>query len=139
MTDLVQTLEDGRKGFADSSDKLAQDGNASVAGTFASLADQRARFSAELRTAAQRSGLSIEPSGSLAGAMHRGWIGLKDAMTGDDADAIVNAALSGEDHAVTEFEKALEGGDLPTDVETTVRTQLATIKTTKSQLESLTS
>ena len=40
--------------------------------------------------------------------MHRGWISLKDALTGDDADGVLKAALTGEDHAVSEYEKALQ-------------------------------
>ena len=40
--------------------------------------------------------------------MHRGWLSLKDALTGDDAGAVLKAAATGEDHAVSEYEKALE-------------------------------
>jgi uncharacterized protein (TIGR02284 family) len=40
--------------------------------------------------------------------VHRGWIALKDALTGDDAEAVLKAALTGEDHAVSEYEDALK-------------------------------
>jgi uncharacterized protein (TIGR02284 family) len=40
--------------------------------------------------------------------VHRGWIALKDALTGDDPEAVLKAALTGEDHAVSEYEDALE-------------------------------
>ena len=31
----------------------------------------------------------------------------RDALTGDDADAVLKAAATGEDHAVSEYEDAL--------------------------------
>ncbi|WP_235498914.1 PA2169 family four-helix-bundle protein [Knoellia sp. Soil729] len=40
--------------------------------------------------------------------MHRGWISLKDALTGADAAGVLGAAVTGEDHAVSEYETALE-------------------------------
>jgi uncharacterized protein (TIGR02284 family) len=33
---------------------------------------------------------------------------LKDALTGDDAAAVLKAAVTGEDHAVSEYDDALE-------------------------------
>lgn len=137
IKDLVQTLEDGRKGFADAADKLATDGNAQLAGEFQQFAEQRQRFSAELRTVATANGVVLEEDGSIAGAVHRGWIALKDALTGDDATAIAAAAKSGEDHAVSEYEKALDGDSLPSDVSTLVKRQAEEIRTVRDRVAAL--
>ena len=139
ITDLVQTLEDGRKGFADAATRLAEDGNAELARRFEDFSEQRARFSAQIRSIATQKGLSIDEDGSLAGALHRGWTGLKDALTGDDADAIVEAARRGEEHAVSEYEKAIDSEQLPDELETTVREQLSTIAETRDAVSSMTS
>ena len=139
ITDLVQTLEDGRKGFADAAKKLADDGNQQLATTFERFATQRQELSTELRRVAAQQGISLDESGSIAGSLHRGWIGLKDALTGDSAESIVSAAKSGEDHAVSEYDKALDDDDLPADVRTTVSDQRTTIRSTRDSLESMTS
>lgn len=139
IKDLVQTLEDGRKGFADAAKKLADDGNTELAAEFHRFAQQRQQFSAELRTAAHTHGIQFDEEGSIAGALHRGWIALKDAMTGDDPAAIVNAALTGEDHAVSEYDEALGGGSLPSDVSTLVKRQAEEIRTVRDRVATLAS
>ena len=137
IKDLVQTLEDGRKGFSDAADKLADDGNAALASRFQSFAEQRQRFSAELRTAATEAGEPLDEDGSIAGALHRGWISLKDALTGDDADSIVAAAETGENHAVKEYEKALEDDDLPPAVRGVVQRQANEIRSVRDEVASI--
>lgn len=139
ITDLVQTLEDGRKGFQDAARKLADDGNQQVASRFEELAAQRSGFSDELRTFATQNGIDIDEGGSIAGSLHRSWVGLKDALTGSDADAIVSAAESGEKHAVKEYDKALEQDDLPTALRSTVSRQQDSIRSTHSTLQSMSS
>ncbi len=138
IKDLVQTLEDGRKGFADAAAKLADDGNTQLATEFTQFAEQRQRFSSELRTVAASAGVEFDEDGSVAGALHRGWIALKDALTGDDPDAIVNAAETGEEHAVSEYEKALDRGELPSDVAMLVKRQAEEIRTVRDRLAALT-
>ena len=38
-------------------------------------------------------------SGSVAGALHRGWVDVKSMVTGKDEEAVLNEAERGEDHA----------------------------------------
>lgn len=112
IEDLVETLEDGRKGFSEAAEKLREGGHAQLAEQMREFSDQRTRFSSELRTMATSAGAEIDEDGSASGALHRGWMGLKAALTGDDAHAILAAAESGEDHAVGEYEDALENDGL---------------------------
>src|SRR5690242_15614714 len=101
--DLIQTLEDGKDGFAKAADKLADSDAPEVASTFRELSEQRARMSAELDVLAKQYGDDIEESGSVAAAVHRGWMTLRDALTGSDASGVIAVAEQGEDHAVSEF------------------------------------
>ena len=137
IKDLVQTLEDGRKGFGDAADSLADDGNTQLADQFRGYAQQRAKFADELRTAATEAGESIDEDGSIAGALHRGWISMKDALTGDSAEAVVKAAESGEEHAVKEYDKALEDDDLDASVRTLVERQRDEIRTAHQRVQEL--
>lgn len=105
--DLIETLEDGRQGFASAAEKLADTDRADLAPKFRELGEQRAGFAAELETIAAQYGDDIDESGSAAAAVHRGWMALKDALAGSDPDGVLDAAEQGEDHAISEYEDAL--------------------------------
>lgn len=105
--DLIETLEDGREGFTRAADKLADSDRPDLADTFRSYADQRGRFAQDLRNLAAQYGDNIEEDGSMLGALHRGWMSIKDAVTGDSPQAVLDSAEQGEDHAKSEYRKAL--------------------------------
>ena len=53
--------------------------------------------------------MDLEPdaTGSVAGVLHCGWMDLKSALDRGDR-AILDATETGEDHALTKYQKALE-------------------------------
>ncbi|MBM6403272.1 PA2169 family four-helix-bundle protein [Phycicoccus sp. CSK15P-2] len=106
--DLVETLKDGRAGFASAAEKLRDSDHPQWAATMQRLSDQRATFAREIVDMGHDYGDDVDESGSAGGALHRGWLAVKDALTGDDASGVLGAAAKGEDHAVSEYEKALE-------------------------------
>ncbi len=136
LEDLIETLEDGRKGFEQAADSIADSDNPAIAIDLRRFAQQRAEFSVELREVAGRLGYEIEEEGSVAGALHRGWLSLKDAISGDDPKAVLEAAEEGEDHAVSEFEDALEK-DLPADVRSVVERQAQAVRNAHDRVKSL--
>jgi uncharacterized protein (TIGR02284 family) len=136
LEDLIQTLEDGHQGFDKVAEHLEGQANGSVAERMRSFAEQRADFADELRSLAAMHGIELNDSGTIAGAVHRGWIGLKDAVTGDDASAVLGAAETGEDHAVSEYEEALEM-DLPAEVRTVIQRQAAGVKQAHDEVRNL--
>jgi len=106
--ELVETLKDGERGFADAADKLRDGEHPEWATVLQRFSEQRAGFWREIVDMGHAYGDDVDESGTVAAAVHRGWISLKDALTGDDAEAVLKAALTGEDHAVSEYEDALE-------------------------------
>jgi uncharacterized protein (TIGR02284 family) len=106
--ELVETLKDGERGFADAAEKVRDSEHPAWAETLQRLSGQRAGFAREIVDMGHQYGDDVDESGSVAAAVHRGWLSLKDALTGDDAGAVLAAAATGEDHAVSEYEKALE-------------------------------
>lgn len=136
LEDLIETLEDGRKGFEQAADRLEESGNGELVVDLRRLSRQRQEFSVELRAIAAQHGVEIEEAGSMAGAMHRGWMTLKDALTGDDAKAVLEAAETGEDHAVSEFEDALEK-DLPADVRAIIARQATAVRSAHDEVKAL--
>lgn len=109
--ELAETLRDGERGFADAADKVRDSEHPEWAETLQRLSQQRAGFRREIVDLGHQYGDDVDESGSIAAAVHRGWLSLKDALSGDDAGAVLTAAVTGEDHAVSEYEKAL-GMDL---------------------------
>jgi uncharacterized protein (TIGR02284 family) len=134
--DLIQTLEDGKEGFAKGADKLESSNEPQLAATFRRYSEQRASFSAELDGLAASYGDQIDQSGSIAGALHRGWMSLKDALAGDDPDGVLDAAEQGEDHAVKEYEKAL-ASDISEGLRVVVARQASEVEAAHAQVRAL--
>jgi uncharacterized protein (TIGR02284 family) len=106
--ELVETLKDGERGYADAAEKLRDGEHPEWATTLQRFSEQRAGFWREIVDLGHEYGDDVDESGTVAAAMHRGWIALKDALTGDDADAVLKAVVTGEDHAVSEYDDAVE-------------------------------
>ncbi len=134
--DLVETLQDGRKGFADAAERLTDSDRAEWATTLRRFADQRAQFATELEQLGAAYGDDVEEDGSVAAKAHRGWMALKDALTGSKPDGVIDACVSGEDHAVSEYEDAL-GKDLSEGLRTVLQRQLGEIQAARAELKGL--
>ena len=134
--DLIQILEDAKSGFDSAADKLAETDRADLAPKFREFANQRASFSAELEAMAASYGDDIDEDGSVAGAVHRGWMAVKDAFSGDDPDGVLNAAEQGEDYAVNEYEKALDK-EISIDLRTTIQRQYTDVKSAHDTVRNL--
>lgn len=135
--DLVETLEDGRKGFAAAAEKLADTTRSDLTPKFTSWSDQRARFAADLTGMAAAYGDDIDESGSVAGTFHRGWLAMKDALAGSDPEGVLDAAAQGEDHAVSEFEKALNEDDVSIALRQKIEDQLGQIRSVRDEVRTL--
>src|SRR5205814_4678296 len=134
IDDLIETLKDGQEGFKQAAESVK---NPQLKSLFNDYAQQRARFIVELRSKAQTPD-EREPdvSGSATGALHRGWINLKSALSRGDDHAILAECERGEDSAVEEYQKALNDG-LSEPVREIVSRQYAEIKATHDRIRDL--
>jgi uncharacterized protein (TIGR02284 family) len=104
---------------------------------FSDYSQQRSRFATALQSEACRHGeTEPETSSSATGALHRGWINLKSAITGGDEHAILPECERGEDSAVEEYKKALDDGLSPSAQELVSR-QFSDIKAAHDRIKSL--
>lgn len=133
LNNLIETLKDGEQGFRESADKLK---NTTYAATFRSIASERASAASELQSEVARLGGKPETSGSTSGALHRGWIGLKAALTGNDDHAILEEAERGEDSAVKNYRDALSK-DLPTDIRSIVERQYRQVQQRHNEVRAI--
>ena len=134
--ELVETLKDGERGFATAAEQLRDGDRAEWAEALQRFSEQRAGFHREIVDLGEDYGDDVEESGTVAAALHRGWISLKDALSGGDAGSVLEAALTGEDHAVSEYEKALEQ-DLSPGFREVVGRQHAAVLSARDELKAL--
>jgi uncharacterized protein (TIGR02284 family) len=134
LNDLIETLKDGQEGFKQAAESVS---NPNLKSLFSDYSQQRSRFATALQTEARRHGEpDPETSSSATGALHRGWINLKSAITGGDEHAILAECERGEDSAVEEYKKALDNGLSPTAQELVTR-QFAEIKAAHDRIRNL--
>jgi uncharacterized protein (TIGR02284 family) len=134
--DLIETLQDGRTGFADAADKLEATNRAEWATTLRRFSAQRADFAAELEKLGAAYGDDVHEDGSVAAKVHRGWMAVKDKLSGSDADGVLDAAVSGENHTVSEYDEAL-AKDLSVDLREVVARQAAAVKAAREEITAL--
>jgi uncharacterized protein (TIGR02284 family) len=133
LNNLIETCKDGQYGFQTAAEGVK---NSELKTLFGTFAQQRAKFAGELQNEVLRLGGDPEKTGSTAAALHRGWINIKSAVTGEDEHAIIAECERGEDSAVRNYDEALKG-TLHSDIEIIVRRQFTEIKQAHDRIRSL--
>jgi uncharacterized protein (TIGR02284 family) len=130
---LIETCRDGARGFRLAGDHVR---DPELKRLFSEAAAQRETFAAELVPHARVLGGETSAPGSTAGALHRGWMTLKDAMTQYDDDAIIAEAVRGEAVAANEYAEAILG-ILPPAARELIESQYQQILEAQRQIDEL--
>ncbi|MCU1289630.1 MAG: uncharacterized protein JWN60_1859 [Acidobacteria bacterium] len=133
LNNLIETCKDGQNGFQTSAEGVQ---NSNLKSTFYEYSQQRAQYVGELQALVRELGGDPENSGSTAAALHRGWINIKSAVTGQDDAAILNEAERGEDVAKDQYKKALEMS-LPANVSTVIQRQYTGVQAAHDAVKAL--
>jgi uncharacterized protein (TIGR02284 family) len=104
LKDLIETSEDGIEGFRTAADSVD---DATARALFLSRVPTIERGVTDLKGEIRRLGGSTEQHGSVAGALHRGWINLKSAITSKNEASVIAECERGEEHAASVYEQAL--------------------------------
>ena len=134
--ELVETLRDGERGYTSAAEKVRGGEHSEWATTLQHFAEQRADFRREIVSLGREYDDDVDESGTATAMLHRGWIALKDALTGDDPTGVLAAAVTGEDHAISEYDKALEG-DLSAGFREVVVRQRAAVVAARDEVKAL--
>ena len=121
LNDLLETSRDGEQGFRTAAEQ-AQTGD--LQNFLARRASDCAKAAAELEQAVRAHGGTPADGGTMAGAMHRGWVAIKTAMVANDDKAVLKECERGEDAAVASYRKALKHA-LPPGVRSLIERQAA--------------
>jgi uncharacterized protein (TIGR02284 family) len=133
LNDLIETSKDGEKGFR----AAAEDTKTTELKTvFLNRAGDCAAGASELQLLVTRLGGKPEDSGTVAGAVHRGWVNLKAAVSGRTDLAILEECERGEDVAKASYTKALQEA-LPEDIRVVVQRQYDGVVKNHDQIRNL--
>ena len=134
LNELIETSRDGEKGFRTAAEDTK---NAELKDIFLKRAEDCAKGASQLQQLVAKRGEKPEEGGSVAGAMHRGWVNLKATLTGRDDVAILEECERGEDVAKAKYRKALEDDDLPADARQVVQRQYEGVLRNHDQVRAL--
>ena len=134
LNTLIGTLLDSVEGYQ----KAATDTkNSRFAEMFNARAQERQQVIPKLQAVVARLGGNPEDESTTAGAIHRGWINLKEAVLGADDEAIVNEVERGEDYLKGKFETVLGHADLPAEARSAVEEAWTSVKQGHDQMSQL--
>ena len=105
LNDLIQTCYDGEEGFRQCAEQIS---SPQLKSLFTSRSEGCAKAATELGALVGSLGGEAVARGSVSGSMHRNWVSLKAAITGQDDAAILGETERGEDIAVASYRHALE-------------------------------
>ena len=134
LNNLIETSKDGEAGFRAAAEDTK---NPELKSIFLARSRDCAKGAGELQQIVSQLGEAPQTSGSVAGAMHRGWIKVREAVTSRDDAAILEECERGEDVAKALYAKALEDDALPEDIRSVVRRQYDGVMRNHDQIRDL--
>ncbi len=108
LNPLIETTLDSMKGY----NEAAEDSDGRHTQLFKEMGAERSAVASLLQNRVAALGGEPEAHSSYAAAAHRGFMNLKQALTGSDERAIVEEVERGEDHIKGKYEAALDDADL---------------------------
>ena len=119
LNTLIDTCKDGEMGFRNSAHHVK---SAELKTLLSSMADRCTEGSGELSVLVRALDGDPDQRGSVAGALHRGWVDLKAMVMPDDDHAVLEECERGQDAAKGRYRDAL-GQDLPPNVRAVIDRQ----------------
>jgi uncharacterized protein (TIGR02284 family) len=133
LNELIETSKDGERGFL----KAADDAHdAQLKDLLRSRAGSCTQGARELQDLVQQLGGKPESGGTVAGALHRGWVDLKSAVGSRSDHAILADCEKGEDVAKKHYRDALDK-DLPADVRAVIERQFQGVQQNHDRIRDL--
>lgn len=133
LNGLIETCRDGENGFKEAAESADR---ADLKSLFRELSAERGKCADELSAVVKTLGGEPHESGHVAGALHRGWINLKTALSGNDDKAVLEECEKGEDYAKGRFNDALKE-PLPANVRAEVERVAAIVKRAHDRVRDL--
>jgi len=133
LQDLAECCKDGEYGFRACAEQAKR---ADLKSLFLQRADDCRGAAQELNEQIRSLGGKATEHGSAAGAIHRGWVSVKSALSKYDDKAVLEECERGEDNAKARYAKALKK-PLPAGVKLIVERQMQGVQRNHDQVKML--
>lgn len=133
LNDLIETAKDGQYGFDNCAERVK---SLQLRQTLNQRAADCRSAVTELQSLVARNGGEAAEHGTVLGALHRGWVSVKDMLTVDSDHAVLEECERGEDAALARYRKALKA-ELPADIRAVITRQMAGAQTNHDQVKML--
>lgn len=134
LQELLEKNYDAQKGYK----KALEDAEDGQLKTFLMhQAAKRGQFVNELDKEIRSLNETPRTEGSTTGALHRTWIDIKTAVTGNDDEAVLEEVIRGEKASVDEYEDKLKNYSFPPNVNSVINNQLSSINSTLNKVKTL--
>jgi uncharacterized protein (TIGR02284 family) len=133
LQDLAECCKDGEYGFRACAEQAER---SDLKSTFLQRADDCRGAAQELNDQIRSLGGKVEDHGSVAGALHRGWVAVKATLSTYDDKAVLEEAERGEDNAKARYAKALKQ-PLPAAIKLVVERQMQGLQRNHDQIKML--
>jgi len=132
LNHLIRVCRDGQEGYLQAAEHVK---SAWLQGLFQQFSTQREQFAIELTNLVASLGVEPASGATVAGALHRTWIDIRTAVSGDSWDdaAVLEECERGEDTAKDAYETELNKG-LPDHIDRVVQSQYQDILRSHDQV-----
>jgi uncharacterized protein (TIGR02284 family) len=103
LNNLIEVNKNAEAGFLNAAKNIR---NSELETQLNDYARQHAKFAAELQDEVTRFGGDPSHGNTASGALHRGWMDVKAALTGHSAGPILSSCESGEDSVLAAYDGA---------------------------------
>ena len=134
LQELLEKNYDANKGFT----KAMKDAENPRLKTFLqNQAAQRSRFANELTQEIRTLNEEPKESGSFTGDLHRTWIDIKSAVSGNEDEAVLEECIRGEKASWDEYKDKLNKENFPPNIASVLERQASEIHNTLSKVKTL--
>ncbi|HEX6101565.1 MAG TPA: PA2169 family four-helix-bundle protein [Alphaproteobacteria bacterium] len=131
LKEVGKIIRDSEEGYRHSANDID---DWQLRSMFLELARVRSEQGDEIDRLLQRfGGEAVPKGGSTSGTLHRTFVDLKAAITGNNRQAVVNEVVRGESYAESVFDRALRA-DLPADVRQVVQRQHNSVRESRDRV-----
>lgn len=131
---LVATTCDSVEGYRDSAERID---DPILTEKFQQCAQKRNQVLGALQDRLVEVGGEKREEGTILGSIHRGFLGLKDAVTGSNPESIVNEVKNGETYLQEKFDAALKDDDLTMETRAVITRAASDIAASRSEVSAI--
>ena len=133
LNELLEACRDGEYGFRECAGYSKADNLTELLNRYA---DETQANAAELQAFVREMGGKAEETGSVIGALHRGWVSVRGTLTGYSAESMLAECERGQDTLLAAYNKAREQS-LPADVMDVVARQAEGVQQNHDRIKEL--